>query len=65
MRTFKVTISYEVEIVDDPSEALTMLHLMDAVYKSQVGDESDRTDVQPRMTYHVTETNISFEELEC
>lgn len=65
MRTFKVTITYEVEIVDDPSDQFTTLHIMDAVYKSQAGDESGRTEVKPHMTYNVIEQSMSFEELEC
>jgi len=65
MRTFKVTITYEVDICDDPSDQFTMLHIMDAVYKSQAGDDNGRTEVKPCMTYLVTEQSMSFKELEC
>lgn len=67
MKTFKVTITYEVEIVDDPSDELTMLHIMDAVYQMQEHGTpfSGTTTVEPRMEFRAEEQTMSSEELEC
>ena len=66
MRTFKVTVTYEVEVVDDPSDQLTMMHVMDAVYQMQQHGTpfNGTTTVEPRMEFRVEEQVMSFEELE-
>lgn len=63
MRKFEVKITYEVEI-ESVGKNLTMLHIMDAVYRSQVGDEEGVTEVKPEARYVVFESNMSFEEME-
>jgi hypothetical protein len=65
MRTFQVTMTYEVEIVDD--EPPTMLHLMDAVYQMQANDTpyKGKTNVLPVLDFRTEEISMSTKELEA
>ncbi len=68
-RKFKVTITYDVELEDpDANDNVTIgsvagLHIMDAVYASQVGNDQGWTSVNPRLAYVTTEETMSWQEV--
>ncbi len=70
-RKFTVTIGYEVVIddtfadpdVDGQDGAVTGLHIMDAVYASQVGDVRGLTSNEPKLAYDAEEINMTWQEI--
>jgi hypothetical protein len=60
---FRVTLTYEVNIGNEQDDRPTPMHLLEAVYQTQVGNDKGTTDWKPAMAYEVEETLASFEEV--
>jgi hypothetical protein len=56
---FEVTITYKVKIAERP----TLMHLLDAVYQSQVGNDKGTTNFEPSLAFEVEEQSATFKEL--
>ncbi len=66
-RKFQATVTYDI-VIDDPTaddgeSSVSGLHIMDAVYASQVGDVQGSTTVEPSLAYDAEEVSMSWKEV--